>query len=84
MTGIMEKWPSGYGQPTKSGYRTVAEGKPLQWRRIWVMIAMDLKAIWGMSVTMAATIRYSRSEYGGYLGNVGEDVPELRIIDQEL
>jgi hypothetical protein len=42
MTGIMEKWPSGYGQPTKSGYRTIAEGKPLQWRRILVMIAMDL------------------------------------------
>jgi hypothetical protein len=34
----------------KSGYRTAAEGKPLRRRRNLGMIAMDLKAIWEMSV----------------------------------
>ena len=50
MTGIMGKWASGRGQPTKISYRTVAEGKPLQWRRVLFIIAMNLKAIWEMSV----------------------------------
>jgi len=42
----------GTANPPKSDYRTVAEGIPLQGRRIWRMIAMDLKAIWEISVRL--------------------------------
>ena len=45
-TGI---WPSGHGQLTKIGLSDGSGGKPLQRQCKLSMIAMDLKAIWGMS-----------------------------------
>ena len=50
MAEIWEKGLPGTANSPKSGYRTAAEGKPLQRRRNLSMIVMDLKAIWEMSV----------------------------------
>lgn len=46
---IWENGLPGTVNSPQSGYRTAAEGKPLQRRRNMSMIAMDLKAIWEMS-----------------------------------
>ncbi len=46
---IWENGRPGTANSPKSGYRTAAEGIPLQRRRNLSMIAMDLKAIWEMS-----------------------------------
>jgi len=40
----------GTANSPKSGYRMTAEGKPIERRRNFTMMAMDLKAIWEMSV----------------------------------
>ena len=51
-------WPNGLpvtANSPKSGHRKAMEGKLLQRRRNLDMIAMDLKAIWEMSVKTSVT-----------------------------
>ena len=67
MTGIMGKWPSGYGQPTKIRLPDSCRGKTITMAVQFGYDRMDLKAIWEMSDKMFVYHFNWHGTIGGYL-----------------